>query len=141
MGLSLRIKTKRSQILNGVIFFIAFAFAPEVCLSATPRPTPAPASKTADSATWMTINKGAMIRVDKYDPSSNTYKVTVIGEEAVGPLYTRFEEIAKAVSFSEIARLKRKPTLIVGNEYQVDTPLPALTAAALAKRKLELQKH
>jgi hypothetical protein len=141
MGLSVKNKTGRSRILKGAIFFFASAFASRVCLSATTRPTPAPSSKTVDSATWMTINKGAMIRVDKYDPNSNTYKVTVIGEEAVGPLYTRFEEIAKAVSFSEVARLKKKPSLIVGNEYQVDTPLPALTAAALAKRKSDLQKH
>ena len=140
MGLSVEIKISRSHIFYGVIFFFATTLAPCSGFSAPPTKAPSP-EKTADSATWMTINKGAMIRVDKYDPGSNTYKVTVIGQEAVGPLYTRFEEIAKAVGFSEISRLKKKPSLIVGNEYQIDTSLPTLTAAALAKRKLDLQKH
>ena len=82
-----------------------------------------------------------MVRVDRFDASSNTYKVTVLKEEAVGPIYTRTEELVKSIGFSEPMRLKKKPNLIVGNEYQIDVALPTLTATGLAKRKKEVQQH
>jgi hypothetical protein len=89
---------------------------------------------------WQTIQKGTMVSIRSYDKTNDTYHVVVIEEEAVGPLMSASEDVAKAISFANPEQLKRNPAKLVGNQYQLNSELAALSEKGLALRKEEVQK-
>ena len=101
------------------------------------------APSSADSKNplvWQTIEKGTLVAIRAYNKADDTYHVVVVEESAVGPLMSASEEVAKAVNYPDEARLKRNPALLVGNQYQLNTALAALSEKGLALRREAVQK-
>ena len=95
-----------------------------------------PAKKdTKASSIWETIKAKTNIRVNSYDPEMDAFDVTVVAEEAVGPLIVTPEALAKALSRGDDIRTQKSSKTVVGNEYVTDTPLPVLTQKAQLARK------
>ena len=97
-------------------------------------------SEAKNPLVWQTIQKGTMVSIRSYDKTNDTYHVVVVEEEAVGPLMSASEDVAKAIGFADLDRLRKSPAQLIGNQYQLNSELAALSEKGLALRKEEVQK-
>ena len=84
---------------------------------------------------WQHILEGAKIIIGKYNRDSDSFDVVLVEESGMGPLMVPLENVAKATGFTDEERLRKRPELIIGNQYETPDPLPVLSARGLDQRK------
>ena len=103
-------------------------------------------SVTAFADRPWTMDSGATITIDSYDPETKTYELTYLEFPAQGPLITTAAHLAKSIKAINLERIKRNPTSVLTNQFTTDKDLVLLLPeqvdalkpkAKLAKKKTE----
>lgn len=87
------------------------------------------------------IKAGTMISVDKYEPKSKTYQVTITKEPSVGPNVAMPGDLVDAISTLDSEKLSERPESVVGNTYSLDKELRLISEKGVKLRTQLLSKN
>jgi len=87
-----------------------------------------------------TMDSGATITIDSWDPETKTFEVTYLEYPAQGPLITTPEHLAKAIKALNLERIKRDPKSIVETQFTTDKDMVLLLPEEVEARKPKAAK-
>lgn len=94
-----------------------------------------PGTKEAPDPAILQLDPGEQIQVRAYHEDTDTYRIALPHNPTAAPMDVTPESLARAVKAVSLKRMRRDPSLVVGNEYVTDHYLVLLYDFELAKRK------
>lgn len=85
--------------------------------------------------TELPFKKGTVIEIESYDPATRTYTVNSTNFPGEDSSYVSAESMARSVEAVDLKRILKSPTSIVGNQYEIRSPLAGFTQQELQMRK------
>lgn len=93
------------------------------------------AKPDAQFGTELPFKKGTVIEIESYDPATRTYTVNSTNFPGEDSSYVSAESMARSVDAVDLKRIQKSPTSIVGNQYEIRSPLAGFTQQELQMRK------